>query len=88
MTDDLDQLLGRLSARAPHPGLDAVSASVLDRVAAPPAPRRDAFLLTSALAVVAAVGIGFAGGLTQPTHAQPLVFDAGWSLAPSTLLGG
>lgn len=86
MSEDLDQLLGRLSARAPHPGLDAVSAAVLDRVAASPVPRRDTFLLTTALAAVVAVGIGVAGGLSQPAHAQPPGLDSGWALAPSTLL--
>ena len=88
MTDDLDQLLGRLSARAPHPGLDAVSAAVLDRVRVPAKPRRDAFLLSSALAAIIAVGIGFADGLAQPAHAEAAGLDAGLALAPSTLLGG
>lgn len=88
MTDDLDQLLGRLSTRPPHTGLDAVSAAVLDCVAAGMPPRRDAFLLTGALAAILAVGIGFADGLARPAQAEASVLDAGLALAPSTLLGG
>lgn len=88
MTDDLDQLLGRLSRRAAHPGLDAVSQAVLDRVSASSSPRQDAFLLTSAVAAMVAVAIGFAGGLAEPAHAQATGLDAGLALAPSTLLGG
>lgn len=88
MTDDLDQLLGRLSRRAAHPGLDALSQAVLDRVAATPAPRRDTFLLTSAIAAMVAVGIGFAGAAVEPAHAERTGLDAGMALAPSTLLGG
>ena len=88
MTDDLDHLLARLSSRAPHPGLDAVSAAVLDRLGEQARPRRDAFLLSSALAAIIAVGIGFADGLARPAHAGTSGFDAGLALAPSTLLGG
>lgn len=90
MTKDLDQLLGRLSDRAPHPGLDVMSMAVLERIAESTGPRHDPFVLASALAAVAAVGIGFASGAVEPAQAQTQVtgLDAGRSLAPSTLLGG
>lgn len=88
MTEDLDQLLGRLAHRAAHPRLDAVSQAVLDQVAATPMPRRDTFLLTSAVAAMVAVGIGVAGGLAEPARAHATGLDAGMALAPSTLLGG
>ncbi|MDT8760513.1 hypothetical protein MZO42_17570 [Sphingomonas psychrotolerans] len=88
MTHDLDQLLGRLSCRAPHPGLDAVSATVLERIAVAPSPRSDAFLMTSAVAALFAVGIGFADGRMQPEQPTMAGLDAGMALAPSTLLSG
>lgn len=89
MTDDLDHLLGRLAARPPHPRLEAVTASVLDQLAAAPAPRRDNIVLASAFAALIAVGMGIAGGWTQRAEAyQAAGFDPGRALAPSTLLGG
>lgn len=89
MTDDLDHLLERLAARPAHPRLDAATANVLDRLAAAPLRRRDSIMLTSVLAALIAVSMGVAGGWTQRAEAsQPIGFDPGHSLAPSTLLGG
>ncbi len=88
MRDDLDDMLGRLAARPPHPGLEDVSATVLDRISAP-RPRHDRFAVTGALAAVLAVGMGVAGGWAwqAPTH-KVAALDSSWALAPSTLLGG
>ncbi len=88
MNDDLDKLLARISAQAPHPGLEELSAAVLDHIAASPIPRRDTFLATSAVAALVAVGVGFAGGAIKPAHAQAPTFNPAWALAPSTLLVG
>lgn len=86
MRDDLDDMLGRLAARPVHPGLEDMSASVLERIAAP---RHDRFAVTGALAAVLAVGIGLGGSwVLQAPVRQPLTFDSSLALAPSTLLGG
>lgn len=88
MRDDLDDMLGRMAVRAPHPGLDAVSATVLERISAPQL-RRENFVLTGALAAVLAVTMGVAGSWSSTAHAQQVAtFDDSWRLAPSTLLGG
>jgi hypothetical protein len=89
MTDDLDILLGRLAGRPADPRLDAATASVLDRLAAAPAPRRDNILLAGALAALIAASIGVADGWSQRDDARLMAgFDTGRALAPSTLLGG
>lgn len=88
MTDDLDHLLGRLATRSPHPRLDAVTASVLDQLAAAPAPRRDNIVLTGTVAALIAMSMGIAEGWTQRAEARQAGFDPGRALAPSTLLGG
>lgn len=89
MRDDLDDMLGRMAARAPHPGLEAVSATVLERISAPAGPHRENFALTGALAAVLAVTMGVAGSWSSAAYAQPVAtFDDSWQLAPSTLLGG
>jgi hypothetical protein len=64
VNDDLDQLLGRLSARGAHPGLDAMSGAVLDRIAAP-APRNANLPVTGALAATLATGVGMASGWSE-----------------------
>ncbi|NML04324.1 hypothetical protein [Sphingomonas sp. G-3-2-10] len=88
MRDDLDDMLGRLAAQPPHPGLDAVSMAVLDQISAP-RPRRENFAVTSTIAAVLAVGMGVAGGWSSAAQAQQIsTFDDSWELAPSTLLGG
>ncbi|WHU04044.1 MULTISPECIES: hypothetical protein [unclassified Sphingomonas] len=88
MGDDLDEMLGRLAARPVHPGLEDMSASVLDRIAAP-RPRQDRFAVTGALAAVLAVGMGLGGSwaMQAPAH-KVATFDSSLALAPSTLLGG
>lgn len=88
MRDDLDDMLGRLAARPLHPGLEDMSALVLDRIAAP-RPRQDRFAVTGAVAAVLAIGMGVAGGWAweAPTH-QVATLDGSWALAPSTLLSG
>ncbi|MBX3595243.1 MULTISPECIES: hypothetical protein [unclassified Sphingomonas] len=87
MRDDLDDMLGRLAARPPHPGLAAVSVAVLEQISLPQ-PRRDGFALSGALAAVVAVSMGVAGGWSPAARAQVATFDDSWQLAPSTLLGG
>jgi hypothetical protein len=88
MRDDLDEMLGRLAARPVHPGLEALSASVLERIAAP-RPRQDRFAVTGALAAVLAVGIGLGGSWMLQAPAPKVVsFDNSLALAPSTLLSG
>lgn len=89
MRDDLDDMLGRLAARPVHPGLEDMSASVLDRIAAP-RPRQDRFAVTGALAAVLAVGIGLGGSwvMQAPAPGRVATFDSSLALAPSTLLGG
>lgn len=89
MTDDLDQLLGRLAARPPHPRLDTISAYVFARIAESPVQARGSFAAIGVLAALFAVGMGVAGGWSPPPEAHRAVaLDAGHALAPSTLLGG
>lgn len=88
MRDDLDDMLGRLAARPVHPGLEDMSASVLDRIAAP-RPRQDRFAVTGALAAVLAVGMGVGGSWVMQAPVRAVAtLDNGLALAPSTLLEG
>lgn len=88
MDDELDQMLGRLAGRAPHPGLEAATGAVLDRISAP-VPRTASMPLAGALAAALAIGVGMASGWSERAEARAVPsLDAGQALAPSTLLGG
>lgn len=87
MNDDLDDLLGRLAVRAPHPGLDAANDAVLARIAVPV--RATSMPLAAALAALLAVGIGVTSSWAERADARPaLPLYAGQALAPATLLVG
>jgi len=87
MNDELDQLLGRLGDRAPHPRLDAASDAVLARIGAPV--RAASLPLSAGLAALLAVGVGVTSAWSERADARPaLPLYAGQALAPATLLVG
>lgn len=87
MNDELDTLLNRLSDRGPHPGLDATTGAVLDRIGS--IRPRASLPVAGALAAALAIGVGMASGWSERADARatPPLY-AGQSLAPATLLDG
>jgi len=85
MNDELDQLLGQLADRAPHPRLDAASDAVLACIAVPV--RTASLPLAAGLAALLAVGVGVTSAWSERADARPaLSLYAGQALAPATLL--
>ncbi|MCW4463557.1 hypothetical protein OK349_17760 [Sphingomonas sp. BT-65] len=88
MNMDLDEALGRLSAAPVPPGLAEIEDKVFARV------REEAAFATQrlrvgAVAVIAALGLGFAAGSPVTAAASPNTlspFGPSSPLAPSTLL--
>ncbi|MDF0541252.1 hypothetical protein PX699_02765 [Sphingobium sp. H39-3-25] len=88
---DIDNVLRRLSEQPVHPGLVEMDGAVMDALRARRAGEARPDALMMSLAVVAALGIGFAGS-TLPRRAPQRIaasapFGAPSALAPSTLLG-
>jgi len=93
MSMELDDLLGRIAAAPPHPGLTGIEDKVFARVReeAARAALASHRLRIGAVAAFAALGLGIAAGSPVAASASPNTlspFGPSSPLAPSTLLAG